>query len=112
MYLDGVSAQSVGSESLCMILITMQPHSKGKAHLHENHETAIYVLRGSGGTYYGENLEHYEEVRAGEMFYIPAGIPHLPVNPGDEECVAVIARSDPNEQESVMLLPHLDELVK
>ena len=26
-----------------------------------------------------------------------------------ENCVAIIARTDPNEQESVVLLPHLDE---
>ena len=35
-------------------------------------------------------------------------MPHLPFNPGPEPAVAVIARTDPNEQESVVLLPHLD----
>jgi uncharacterized RmlC-like cupin family protein len=50
-------------------------------------------------------------VRAGEMFYIPAGMPHLPANLGDQPCTAVIARTDPNEQESVVLLPELEGLV-
>ncbi len=45
------------------------------------------------------------------MFYIPAGMPHLPINRGPEEAIAVIARTDPNEQESVVLLPELDALV-
>jgi uncharacterized RmlC-like cupin family protein len=31
-------------------------------------------------------------------------MPHQPFNAGDEPCRAVIARTDPNEQESVVLL--------
>ncbi len=46
------------------------------------------------------------------MMYIPAGVPHLPANISDAPCSAVIARTDPNEQESVVLLPELDGLVK
>ena len=43
------------------------------------------------------------------MFYIPAGVPHLPVNrSATEPCSAVIARTDSNEQESVVLLPELE----
>jgi uncharacterized RmlC-like cupin family protein len=43
--------------------------------------------------------------------YIPANLPHLPYNSSESEsCVAVIARTDPNEQESVILLPELDEV--
>ena len=45
------------------------------------------------------------------MVYIPAGVPHLPANVSDKPCVAVIARTDPNEQESVVLLPDLEKLV-
>ena len=45
------------------------------------------------------------------MLYIPAGEPHLPFNSGPEPVVAVIARTDPNEQESVTLLPELEALV-
>ncbi len=36
-------------------------------------------------------------------------MPHLPYNLSDSEaCTAVIARTDPNEQESVVLMPELD----
>ena len=39
-------------------------------------------------------------------------MPHLPYNPSDiEPAVAVIARTDPNEQESVVLLPDLEQAV-
>ncbi len=48
---------------------------------------------------------------AGDFVYIPAGIPHLPMNCSDEVCVVVIARTDPKEQESVVLLPHLESHV-
>jgi uncharacterized RmlC-like cupin family protein len=38
-------------------------------------------------------------------------VPHLSYNPNKtEEVVAVISRTDPNEQESVVLLPELDKL--
>ncbi len=44
-------------------------------------------------------------MRAGQFLFIPAGVPHLPFNPSDSEtCTAVLARTDPNEQESVVLL--------
>jgi uncharacterized RmlC-like cupin family protein len=38
-------------------------------------------------------------------------MPHLPFNPGPGPASAVIARTDPHEQESVVLLPHLEHLV-
>jgi uncharacterized RmlC-like cupin family protein len=43
-------------------------------------------------------------VKAGEFVYIPAGTHHQPYNPTDKPARAVIARTDPNEQESVVLL--------
>ena len=93
-----------------MHLLTIPPGGRAKAHMHESHETAIYMLSGEAHTWYGDRLEHHVVVRAGEMFYIPAGVPHLPANFGDTPASAVIARTDPNEQESVVLLPHLEAL--
>ena len=62
-------------------------------------------------THDGENLAEHLTVKAGQYLYIPAGMPHLPYNPSDTEpAVAVVARTDPNEQESVVLLPELDAL--
>ena len=40
----------------------------------------------------------------GDFVYIPAGVPHQPDNPSDALIRAVLARTDPNEQESVVLL--------
>ncbi|KQT85998.1 cupin domain-containing protein [Aurantimonas sp. Leaf443] len=110
-YRAGISAESAGSSGICMHLLTIPPGGRAKAHLHESHETAIYVVSGVAQTYYGERLEHHAVTRAGDLFYIPAGVPHLPYNSGTEPCVAVIARTDPNEQESVVLRPDLESLV-
>ena len=110
-YFEGIARETVGSSGICMHLLTIPPGARAKAHMHETHETAIYMLTGEAHTWYGENLDHHVIVKAGEMFYIPAGVPHLPANLSDQPASAVIARTDPNEQESVVLLPHLEALV-
>ncbi len=110
-YFEGISAQSVGAQGLCMHLLSIPPGGRAKPHLHEAHETAIYVLSGEAEMWYGEDLKEYLTVRAGEFLYIPAGVPHLPANRSTSEpCVAVLARTDPNEQESVVLRPDLETL--
>ena len=110
-YIEGITAEAVGATGICMLLLTIPPGGRAKAHLHESHETAIYALSGEAHTWYGARLEHHVVVKAGDMFYIPAGVPHLPANLSDAPCTVVIARTDPNEQESVVLLPELDALV-
>ncbi len=110
-YIEGISRESLGAQGLCMHLVTIPPGGRARAHLHESHETAILVLSGRGMMAWGERLEHRMETAAGEMIYIPAGMPHLPWNPGPEPVTAVIARTDPHEQESVVLLPELEALV-
>ncbi|MDK1489943.1 cupin domain-containing protein [Sinorhizobium sp. 7-81] len=110
-YFEGIAQETVGSTGICMHLLTMPPGARAKAHLHESHETAIYILAGEAHTWFGDRLEEHVIVKAGEMFYIPAGVPHLPANLSDKPCSAVIARTDPKEQESVVLLPELDALV-
>ena len=110
-YAPAVSAETVGSSAIHMQLLTMPPGARAKAHKHKCHETAIYVLSGEAAMYYGERLEQHMVVREGDFVYIPADMPHLPYNMSQTEpCTAVIARTDPNEQESVVLLPELETL--
>jgi uncharacterized RmlC-like cupin family protein len=87
------------------------PGGRAKAHRHATHETAILVLEGRAKMASGDGLEHMMETEAGDLVCIPADMPHLPFNDGDAPARAVIARTDPHEQESVVLLPHLDPLV-
>jgi uncharacterized RmlC-like cupin family protein len=110
-YFAGISAQSAGSHGICMHLLTIPPGGRAKAHLHENHETAIYMISGVTELWYGQDLQEHLVAEAGDFVYIPEGMPHLPINASQTEpAVALIARTDPNEQESVVLLPHLDAL--
>ena len=68
------------------------------------------MLEGVTVMHWGQALEHTMEVVAGDILYIPADMPHLPYNPGPGPATAVIARTDPHEQESVILLPELEPL--
>jgi uncharacterized RmlC-like cupin family protein len=111
-YFAGVSAENVGSRAICMQLLTIPPGGQAKPHLHAGHETALYVLQGRAEMRYGEGLNERLVVEAGDFLYIPAGMPHAPANlSSTEPCVAIAARTDPNEQESVVLLPELEERV-
>lgn len=110
-YIPGVSAQSAGARGICAQVITIPPGGRAKAHLHQAHETVIYQLQGTVVTWWGEELKERTVVSAGDFLYIPAGLPHLPVNESEtEHALALVARTDPNEQESVVLLPELDHL--
>jgi uncharacterized RmlC-like cupin family protein len=110
-YDAGIAAETVGSAAICMHLLTIPPGGRARAHKHATHETAIYQMTGRSVMYWGDRLQNRMEAEAGDLIYIPADTPHLPFNRGPEPCTAVIARTDPNEQESVVLLPELEHLV-
>ncbi len=59
----------------------------------------------------GEQLEHRDVAQARDYLYFPAGVPHVAVNRGETPAVFVGARTDPNEQESVVMRPELDAKV-
>jgi uncharacterized RmlC-like cupin family protein len=63
-YAVGISAESVGSKRVHIQMATIPPGARAKAHLHAEHETAIYQLSGVSGCWYGERLEHHATVRA------------------------------------------------
>ncbi|WP_212822931.1 cupin domain-containing protein [Catellatospora sp. TT07R-123] len=79
------------------------PHTEGVAHVHAGHESGIYVVSGTHTIRYGQALESSQVLEPGDLVYIPADVPHMPVT-GAEPVVVVVARTDPHEQESVHLL--------
>lgn len=104
-YRPGISAETAGARGIHMQLAVLRPGLVAEAHKHQAHETAIYVLSGRSAMWFGEDLARHLEVGPGDFLYIPADMPHRPYNPSpDEDCMVLIARTDPNEQESVMLL--------
>jgi len=109
----GVSSQSAGAQALCLHMVTLPPGTRGVPHMHDGHESAIYTVSGETEVWYGAGLRQRTVVKAGDFMYVPPGIPHLPVNRSDVMTVAVVARTDPAERESVVTLslpPHLAEL--
>jgi uncharacterized RmlC-like cupin family protein len=91
-YTNGISAESAGARGLCMVLLTIQPGDRAKAHLHEDHETAIYVVSGESVMWYGDRLQHHMVVGEGDMLYIPAGVrtcrPTCPIGPASRSSPA------------------------
>lgn len=110
LHAPAISAQTVGARAIHMQIVRIPPGGKARAHKHENHETALHVLSGEAGMWYGDTLEQHLVTRTGDFLYIPANMPHQPYNLSDtESCVAVIARTDPNDPESLVLLPELEK---
>ena len=104
-YFDGISRETAGSRALCLHVVNIPPRGRAKPHLHENHESAVYVISGEAGMWYGDGLREHMWMSAGDFAYIPANVPHLPYNASETTpCIGLIARTDPNEQESVTLL--------
>jgi uncharacterized RmlC-like cupin family protein len=112
-YTPGISAESVGAHALWLGSVTLPPQGgRTKAHVHESHESAFYLVSGDQVELYtGDDLEHREVAKQGDYLYVPAGVPHVAVNRGAVPAVFIGARTDPNEQESVVMRPELDERV-
>jgi uncharacterized RmlC-like cupin family protein len=98
----GISEKTSGATGISMNIVVIPPAAKAEPHYHDGFETAIYLLKGEVKTLYGENLSKSVINKQGDFIFIPAGVPHQPVNLSSEtEAIALVARNDPNEQESV-----------
>lgn len=109
VYASGVSAETVGATGLWLGVITLPPGRRTSAHIHAAHETAICMMSGEEiALYSGAGLEHHDTVRPGDYLYVPAGVPHVAVNRSTAPAVFMAARTDPNANESVVMLPELE----
>jgi uncharacterized RmlC-like cupin family protein len=112
-YTPGVSAETVHSEGLWLGSVVIPPGGRTKAHVHDQHESAFYLISGDEiELWSGDDLSDKAVAHPGDYLYIPAGVPHVAVNRSPTTpAVAVGARTDPNEQESVVMRPDLDDAV-
>lgn len=100
----GVSAASTGASGISMNLVVIPPGGAADPHSHRGYETAIYMMKGRLEVRHGADLAFSTFVEAGDFIFLPADLPHQPVNlSNDEPALAIVARNDPNEQESVEL---------
>jgi uncharacterized RmlC-like cupin family protein len=99
----GISEATTGARHLSMNLVIIPPGGAAQPHVHRGYETAIYLLEGRVETRYGPGLRKSVIHEAGDFIFIPADVPHQPVNLSATEAArALVARNDPNEQESVV----------
>ncbi len=111
-YTPGISAATVGSRALWVGSVVLPPGGRTKAHVHENHESAFYLVSGDEVELWtGAELEDKAVAHAGDYLYIPPGVPHVAVNRSGTPALFVGARTDPNEQESVVMRPDLEARV-
>ncbi len=104
---QGISGQNAGANAISMNKVVIPPGAAAKAHIHKGYESAIYLIKGRVKTLYGPGLKKSVVNEAGDFLYIPPDVPHKPINLSKtEEAIAIVARTDPNEQESVQ---HVDE---
>ena len=99
----GISGATTGAQGISMNLIVIPPGGAAEPHLHRGYETAIYLVKGRVETRYGPGLRESVINEAGDFIFIPADVPHQPVNLSTTEPAhAIVARNDPNEQENVV----------
>jgi len=111
-YEPGVSAETVGSKSIWLGMITLPPGKRTRAHVHEHHETALYMLSGDEMELWtGNQLQYRDVVRPGDYIFIPANMLHVAVNRGLQPAVFIGSRNESTAQESVVLRPEMDQKV-
>jgi uncharacterized RmlC-like cupin family protein len=112
VYAPGVSAETVDAQAVFLGIVTLAPGHRTKAHVHERHESAFYLLSGEEVELWsGERLEHREVARPGDYLYVPADVAHVAVNRGATPAVFVGVRNEPTAQESLLMRPELDARV-
>ena len=108
-YEPGVSADTVGSKSLWLGMMTLPPGKRTRAHVHEHHETALYMLSGDEMEMWtGDQLQYRDVVRPGDYIFVPANMLHVAVNRGLQPAVFIGSRNEAATRESVVLRPEMD----
>ncbi|HET7850558.1 MAG TPA: cupin domain-containing protein [Pseudolabrys sp.] len=111
-YEPGVSAETTGSKSIWLGMISLPPGARTRAHVHERHETALYMLNGNEMELWtGDQLQYRDVVRPGDYIFIPANVLHVAVNRCAEPAVFIGSRNEATAQESVVLRPEMDARV-
>jgi uncharacterized RmlC-like cupin family protein len=106
---DQSTAQTPGSERRAAIapeigissaiwggLFEVLPGSRTGIHHHGEQETIAYVLSGLCEIRWGKNGESIARASAGDFIHVPAFLPHMEINPSNEEPFRwVVVRSTP-----------------
>jgi uncharacterized RmlC-like cupin family protein len=108
--IPGVSSATAGATALSMKLVIVPPGGAALPHAHHGFETAIYCLSGRVETRYGPGLRQSVVCEAGDFLFIAPDVPHQPINlSATEPAMAIVARNDPSEHETVVPYEPADE---
>src|SRR3981081_1318369 len=89
-YEPGVSAETVGSKSIWLGMISLPPGKRTRAHVHEHHETALYMLSGDEMEFWtGDQLQYRDIARPGDYVFIQANMLHVAVNRSAQSAVFI-----------------------
>jgi uncharacterized RmlC-like cupin family protein len=93
-----------------MTVVMLPPGARAKTHLHEDIETAVYVLEGEVEMFFGARLGERLVARAGEYVYVPPNTPHRVMNQSGALCRALVAHTSSDDQAGIVMLPELDAI--
>jgi len=86
-----VSNPVCGSQNIAMAFGCLPPGVTATLHSHP-YDTAIFIVAGGGIVQWGESGDRFTEFNSGDGIFIPAGVPHAPINDRDVEMLYVVAR--------------------
>lgn len=110
-YGAGVSRATVGETSICMNVLPMPPGAKAKSHFHKGIDTIAYLLEGRCSVYYGDKLDRRLDCAQGDHAFMPADVPHAPVNDSGAPCVWIVVHASGDDQDDIVMTPELDALL-
>lgn len=80
----------MGAKALWLGIVTLPPGQRTKAHVHERHETAFYMMSGDAAELWtGDQLQYRETVHPGDYLFVPANVLHVAVNRGTKPAVFI-----------------------
>jgi uncharacterized RmlC-like cupin family protein len=88
-----VRRRAVDTGSMWAGTVTTAPRTSSGWHHHGDHESTIYVVRGSLHMEFGpEGAASFDAV-AGDLVHVPPGAVHREANPDDDESLIVVVRA-------------------
>jgi uncharacterized RmlC-like cupin family protein len=104
----------IENAKISMGVVYMPPSGIANAHMHNDTDIIVFVLEaGPEGaiTLWGENLENFIVQHVGQQLYMPAGVPHVAINPSDTHHIrACEYRSSGRLMADNMLRPDLQDI--
>lgn len=105
----------IAGAKISLGIVYMPPAGMANAHKHKETDIIVFVTEaGPEGaiTLWGDNLENSIVQHVGQQLYMPAGVPHVAINPsGVHHIRACEYRSSGRLMQDNVLMPELQDIV-